>query len=119
MKHLWTPKDGPVPKRGGKKHLDPLDKVADWMTFKAAIFSGKMKPQEQIGFKITPDIKTSTGIDQPWRVARDRLRRQLKEAGLLGDFHVQMYQPEPESNPDYRFLLVTYEPPMLAGKKRA
>lgn len=119
MKHLWTPKDGPMPRRGGKKHADPMAKEPEWLAFVARIFSGKMKPQESIGFHITPDLKKVTGTEQPWRVAKDRLRRQLREAGLSGDFRVRMYQPQPEANPDYYFLAVSYEPPLAAARKQA
>lgn len=117
MKHLWTPKDGPMPKRKGKPHEDPMANVPEWLTFLGRIMSGKMKPQEAIGFHITPDLKKTTGTDQPWRVARDRLRRQLREAGLQADFRVRMWQPEPETNPEYHFIAVSYEPPIEAARK--
>lgn len=118
-KYLWTPKDGPPPKRAGKKHEDPMERVPEWHQFRALLLSGKMKPQEQVGFRITSEMKKATGVDQPWRVARGRLRNILKECGLTSDFRVQMFQPDPENNPDYHFIMVTYEPPIVAAKKHA
>lgn len=114
MKHLWREKDGPMPKREGTKHADPLDKAPEWMEFKSLIFSGKMKPMETIGYKITDEINKLCGVDAS-RVAGDRLKRMLKDAGLKGDYHVRT----DEISPGYWFLRVTYEPPLVAGKKRA
>lgn len=95
-----------------------MERVGEWLQFRAMILSGKMRPQEQIAFKILPELKKVTGIDQPWRVARERLRKMLKESGLASDYRVYMYIPEPDQ-PDYRVIVVTYEPPVVAHKKQA
>lgn len=117
-RYIWTPKDGPLPKRKGKKHADPMERVPEWHQFRAMLLSGKMKPQEQIAFKFLPELKKTTGVTQPWRIGRLRLKEMLKDAGLDSDYSLNMYIPEPDQ-PDYRVLVVTYEPPLVKHKKEA
>lgn len=115
-----TSKDGPMPKRGGKKHADPLDKLPDWMLMKSYILSGKAKPMEEFGMHLYAELDKITGVSTR-RVAAERLRRFIRAAHLENDYHVEAFRPDPENAPEHTFIKVTYQPPeATAGhKKRA
>jgi|SRR5579871_5072410 len=106
---LFTPKMGEVPRRKGKPKASPLDRVDSFMSLKATIANGVMKPQETYGIYVSEEDGKKFGLKFPARTIADSLRRFIRDHGLERDYHVVKYETR---TPGEWFVSVTYEPPI-------
>ena len=91
-------KTGEVPKRKKKTVPTALDGQPEWERLKVTLLSGQIGPGKEVALVFGPDDAKALGIQFPWRVAADQLRKLLDARGWRKAYAIRKYEASDESS---------------------